>query len=65
MNIRRAAREFTRDLMTAGSNERAHRLVLMVDQPKPRDLGGLCEEAVFEKVFLLLSSVRCQLEKED
>lgn len=53
--IEALAKRLARDLFTNGSQERAQRLVLTVDHPKQRDLGGWGESAAAYRIFTLLS----------
>lgn len=48
--IRDTARRIARDLFTNGLGQHADRLVLTVDGPAPRDLGGLAERVVSDQI---------------
>jgi hypothetical protein len=57
MNRRRQrdqAEQIARDLFTNGQGERAERLVLTVDGPPAKNLGGWSEAAVIERIEQML-----------
>ncbi len=58
-NIRRLAETIAQDLFTNGSAERAQRLVLTIDKPVERNLGGLGEGVVADRVERLLRAESC------
>jgi hypothetical protein len=49
-DIRREAEALTENLFTNGSGARADRLVLTIDGPPTRDLGGWCRGAVIDQL---------------
>lgn len=53
------------DLFMNGSREHAQRLVLTVDQPKHRDLGGLSKGVVVDRVVKVLKGARIRPRRED
>ncbi len=50
------AEQITEDLFTNGAGERAERLVLTVDGPPKRDLGGWCERAMADRIGDLIDA---------
>ncbi len=54
--LRKIATDFTRALFVSGNGDEASRLVLMDETyGKPgKDLGGLCEAAIRERLFRML-----------
>lgn len=54
---RKLANRIARDLFTFGTGERADRLVLLIERPLCRDLGGWSESALAERVYQHLSGV--------
>lgn len=53
---RQLAERIARRLFTNGSAERAQRLVLTIDTPVERNLGGWSERAAADQIELILSS---------
>jgi hypothetical protein len=53
--VRELAARIARRLFTNGSAERAQRLVLTVDRPVPRDLGGWSEDAAADQIAQVLA----------
>lgn len=56
---RKFAEALARELFTNGSGDVAQRLVLSIDKPSHRDLGGWCEAVIIDKIeaALVRSSV--------
>lgn len=52
-------------LFTNGSAEHAQRLVLTVDRPVVRDLGGWSESAAIDHIYEILSEARAALQGKD
>ena len=48
--VRATAKKIAHDLFTNGQGEHADRLVLTVDGPPTRDLGGLAERVVSDRI---------------
>jgi len=53
---RRLAHRIAERLFTNGQGVRAARLVLTIDGPPKRDLGGWCEEAVVDRIVEVLGA---------
>ena len=51
---RKLAERIAQELFTNGQGQRAQRLVLTIDKPTPRDLGGWAEAAVVDLIERLL-----------
>ncbi len=51
---RTLAERIARDLFTNSQGQRATRLVLTVDGDPPRDLGGLAERVVVDRIIAAL-----------
>lgn len=54
MMNRKLAELIVKQLFTNGSAEHAQRLVLTIDTPVKRDLGGWCEAAAVDQVLAIL-----------
>lgn len=54
MTNRKLAERIVNRLFTNGSAEHAQRLVLTIDTPIKRDLGGWCEAAAVDQVLAVL-----------
>ena len=55
---RRLAELIAENLFTNGSGDRAQRLLLMVDAPVKRDLGGWCFAAAVDRIAAQLCQAR-------
>jgi hypothetical protein len=55
-NVVTLATAIARVLFTNGRGEVADRLVMIVDAPTPRDLGGWSERAVVDRIVRVLSA---------
>ena len=53
--VRQLAERIAERLFTNGSAERAQRLVLTIDQPVSRDLGGWSEQAAVDQIADVLT----------
>lgn len=56
MDIDAVAREIAKDLFTDGSGERAERLVLTVDSPPARTLGGWSKGNALARIKKILKT---------
>jgi hypothetical protein len=55
-NVMILASAIARALFTNGQGEVADRLILTVDGPRPRDLGGWSEAAAIDQIVRVLSA---------
>lgn len=54
--VRALAEQIARRLFTNGSAERAQRLVLTIDKPVARNLGGWCEAAAVDQIVQVIAA---------